>query len=306
MGKCSKCNSDVLVKELITCSICKASLHYWCGGKSEENFKKLGRAKLSWKCTTCKGSMGGEDDDGDEETKTSDGKLLDTMQTMFKQLSTDINSKLKDFEKSLQYSSSKLDDVLNGFDEMKKSFSSLQKKHDELTQENLVLKKTVNELSFQVHNMDQRMLDHNLVISGVPDSIVDPQVIVGSLCKKINVPCPDATSYVVKRETMGAPGKPKPIVAIFTLKKQRDLILKECKRAKPKVSDITNTPSDVQPVFVNEQLSPFMKQLFFNANKMKKEKGFAYLWVSEGRILLKKTNDSRTVRIQCLEDVTKP
>lgn len=286
---CSKCLTHVLDKDSLQCMVCRKVFHYLCAGKTEENFKKMGKATKQWKCATCK-VIGGTDNDDD-------------LKLMIKELSKDIKDQLKDFEKSLQYNSGKLDDVVNGFSEMKKAFSSLQKKQEELEQENVTLKKKVKELNWQVQIMDQRTLDHNLEISGIPDSVDDSQVIISALCRKINVPCPDATSYVLKRAPVGAPGKPKPIVAMFTSKQKRDIILKECKKAKPKVSDITNKSSDVQPVFVNEQLSAYNKQLFFKANQAKKEKGYAYLWVSEGRILLKKSNESRVVRIQCLEDL---
>lgn len=74
----------------------------------------MGKATKQWKCVSCKGAVVAENDD---------------VKTMVKILSKDINSKLMEFEKSLQYNSSKIDEVITGFTEMKKAFSSLQKKN---------------------------------------------------------------------------------------------------------------------------------------------------------------------------------
>ncbi|XP_008481293.1 uncharacterized protein LOC103518020 [Diaphorina citri] len=286
------------------------------------NFKKMGKAKLTWKCLSCKGMRSSNEEEADledEQTKTRDDKLLEQMKKMFQEFSKDINSKLLEFENSLQFHSGKLEDVISGFNfhsgkledvisgfnEMKKNFSSLQKKQEELANENVMLKNKVKELSFQVHDMDQRSLDHNLEILGIPDVIEDPKVIMGSLCEKIQIQVPDPGTYVVKRVAVGAKNKPKALIAQFNSKQLRDKILKESKKSKPRVSDFTKAPSDIQPVYINEQLTPYMKQLFFNVTKEKKEKGFAYVWIAEGRILLRKTEQSKICRIRCIEDVLK-
>uniref|UniRef100_A0A8D8Z3Z7 PHD-type domain-containing protein n=1 Tax=Cacopsylla melanoneura TaxID=428564 RepID=A0A8D8Z3Z7_9HEMI len=304
MVKCSKCDKIVNAEDLLKCMNCPLSFHYECAGKTEDNFKKMGRAKTQWRCSMCKdGSGKGETDEVGKKEKERDDRLMTAMRKMFQDFTTGINTKLSDFENTLQFNSGKMDDVVTGFNEMKKNFIVIQKKQEELANENLQLKKKVKELAFQMNKMEQRSLDHNIEILGVPDAIEDPQVIVRSLCEKIKVQTPGGDTYVVKRATVGVSGKPKPVTVEFNSKALRDKIVKECKKAKPKVSDFTKAPLDTQDVFVNEQLSPFMKQLLFNATKIKKEKRFAFLWVSDGRILLRKTQDSRVTQVHCIEDI---
>ncbi|KAI5698112.1 hypothetical protein M8J76_011795 [Diaphorina citri] len=308
MANCARCRDPVIQEDLLKCFTCSLPYHYLCAGKNDMNFKKMGKAKLTWKCLSCKEMRSSNEEEADledEQTKTRDDKLLEQMKKMFQEFSKDINSKLLEFENSLQFHSGKLEDVISGFNEMKKNFSSLQKKQEELANENVMLKNKVKELSFQVHDMDQRSLDHNLEILGIPDVIEDPKVIMGSLCEKIQIQVPDPGTYVVKRVAVGAKNKPKALIAQFNSKQLRDKILKESKKSKPRVSDFTKAPSDIQPVFINEQLTPYMKQLFFNVTKEKKEKGFAYVWIAEGRILLRKTEQSKICRIRCIEDVLK-
>lgn len=305
MVKCSKCDKTVNTDDLLRCIGCPLVFHYQCVGKTEENFKKMGKAKLQWKCSLCKDGVAGKGDTDEVEKKEKerDSRMMSAMRDMLKGFTADINKKLSDFETALQFNSGKMDDIVTGFNEMKKTFDDIQKKQEELTNENVQLKKKVKELAFQMNKMEQQSLDHNIEILGVPDAIDDPQVIVRSLCEKINVQTPSSDAYVVKRAAVGVRGKPKPVTIEFNSKALRNKIVKDCKKAKPKVSDFTKATQDTQDVFVNEQLSPFMKQLLFNATKIKKEKRFAFLWVSDGRILLRKTQDSRVVHVQCIEDI---
>ncbi|KAL1454572.1 hypothetical protein WDU94_010794 [Cyamophila willieti] len=191
-----------------------------------------------------------------------------------------------------------MEEVLSGFNEMKKNFSQLQAK-----QEELVKKKTVRELQSHVVDMDQKSLDHVLEISGIPDIITEPVEIIGSLCKKINMNTPERNAYTMNRIPTTGQGRPKMTIDLIESKFVRDKILKASKKYKPKVLDFTNRSTDTQSVFANEQLTPHNKKLFFNATKVKREKGFSFLWVSEGKILLKKTQDARIKRIPTIEDM---
>ncbi|KAG8282076.1 hypothetical protein J6590_046003 [Homalodisca vitripennis] len=67
------------------------------------------------------------------------------------------------------------------------------------------------------------------------------------------------------------------------------------RRAVPAGVPLTN-------VYVNEHLTPFNKNLLFNAKKLKLS-GWMYVWTKEGKILAKKNEGGKTLRVTSLEQI---
>lgn len=294
---CFKCSADLIDEDALTCSLCRHSLHFGCAPMTEANFRKMAKSrKDSFKCVECK-------DKKDitftiPSTPTSDSTLL----KQFNELAKELKTTIAGLEKSVQHNSDVMDDILTGFREMKTNFEQIQAKQEELMEENLTLKKTVKDLQQHVFEVEQKSLDHNVEIAGVPETIEEDRVIP-SLCGIINMPPPEVTQYSVKRSRVGAAGKIKSVFVQFESKRIRDEFLKCGKKSKPRVSQLTKNSSDTGAIYMNEELTPHYKLLFYNANKIRKDKQFKYLWVAEGKILLKKTDTSRITRVRNLEDL---
>uniref|UniRef100_A0A8D8ZBT7 Zinc finger PHD-type domain-containing protein n=1 Tax=Cacopsylla melanoneura TaxID=428564 RepID=A0A8D8ZBT7_9HEMI len=318
---CSRCEDSLILEDAIKCSMCENSMHYGCGSMTETSFRKLGKErKLVWKCPDCKmkkdtttktqsttiisgsaaGGVGGGSSDGSDGHKSGNGESA--LMEQFNKLANELRASMSELERSVQYASNQSDSMLTEFQELKKTFQDLQKNQQDLMNENVVLKKTVKDLKNQVHEVDQRSLDHNVEINGVPETIQEERVLP-LLCDAMNIPAPDVSHYTVKRSRVGAPGRIKPVHVQFESKYTRNQILKASKGFKPKASHITKDPKDTGNVYVNEELTPHNRELFFNANKIKKEKQFRYLWVAEGKILLKKSDQARTIRIRDVDDM---
>lgn len=298
---CNRCERVLDPQDTIACTAqgCSKKFDSSCAGLSLTTFSRMGKRKDTWKCIGCRGQKGaGKDSENDED----DDQIV-VLRSLFKEFKDEIKAKLSDVENGLQYQSKQLDDVLTSFREMKKTVTFLQTKQEELAKENQSLKKTVKDLQCQVMEMDQRSLDHNLEVNGVPESINEKTIFMEALCTSTKVNIPTADTYNMKRSFVGAPGKPKPIILSFQCKQDRDGILKAAKKYKPKLLDLTKNPADVQPIYINEQLTPQLKDLFYKANQIKREKKYAYLWISEGKILLKKNDTANVIRIRNIEDL---
>lgn len=79
------------------------------------------------------------------------------------------------------------------------------------------------------------------------------------------------------------------------------------KQDKPniKVKSIIQGGEDT-PVFINESLTPHYKKVFFEAKKIKAQKNYVFLWVTVGKILLKTSQNGRSLKINSvLEDLEK-
>uniref|UniRef100_A0A8D8S5Y5 Golgi resident protein GCP60 n=1 Tax=Cacopsylla melanoneura TaxID=428564 RepID=A0A8D8S5Y5_9HEMI len=252
-----------------------------------------------------------DDDDDDEEGKEStisSGSqapvTVDMMEKMFRKYTKITTDKLVDFEKSVQHNSNQLDDFLTTFNQMKEQLSKMQVKQDKLEHENTTLKKTVREMKSHLMENEQKLLNKNLEVNGIPENINDQNVIMNVLCKKANVSLPTGNSYELERATTGALNKPKVVIIRFQSKLVRDSILKGCKARRTNLADFTGISQDNEKaVYVNEQLSPTNKKLFYEANQIRKEKKYEFLWFADNKILMKKTKESRAIRIYSKEDV---
>lgn len=56
-------------------------------------------------------------------------------------------------------------------------------------------------------------------------------------------------------------------------------------------------------VYVNENLTPFNKYLFWKAQKVRKELGYKYLYTQRSTVTLKKNEGMRPIQIRCEKDL---
>lgn len=61
--------------------------------------------------------------------------------------------------------------------------------------------------------------------------------------------------------------------------------------------------SDDVPVYINESLTVYRKRVFGAAKDIKKNKGYKYLWLRGGKILIRKDEGSPAILLKTLEDV---
>lgn len=297
--KCFKCNDALIKEDALECALCRRTFHFGCGALTETNFRKMNKQrKEQIKCPECKDKKDVTFTVPTNSTPESDSALMKN----FNELAKDLKSTMAGLEASVQHNSDVMDDILASFKDMKSNFEQMQAKQEELTKENAILKKTVKDLQQQVFQVDQKSLDHNVEIVGIPDAIEEDRV-VPSLCGVMNISAPEAKEYTVRRARVGAAGKAKSVFVQFESKRVRDEFLKSGKKTKPKVSQLTKNSSDTGAIYVNEELTPHYKLLFYNANKIRKEKEFKYLWVGDGKILLKKTDTARIIQVRNLEDL---
>ncbi|KAL1446843.1 hypothetical protein WDU94_013901, partial [Cyamophila willieti] len=93
------------------------------------------------------------------------------------------------------------------------------------------------------------------------------------------------------------------VIVQFESVVQRDKIIKK-KRADRtvKLGDVIGSEND-QNIYVNECLTPYYAKLYGEAKKIKREKNYAFIWIRDGKILLKKTEQSRPMRLMAMEDL---
>lgn len=68
-------------------------------------------------------------------------------------------------------------------------------------------------------------------------------------------------------------------------------------------TDINLTAKPAEPIYINESLSYSRRQLFNAARELKKEKKFKFLWVRNGRILLRAEEGAKAIVITTMDQI---
>lgn len=325
MGSCGACKNDISDDgDFSTCGHCKVSYHFKCS-ISEQTWRGLSsNKKKEWMCAPCRkkkgdgegtGNNSSTPDNANQQKINSIEKLLEKkfaeqekkMSEFTERMEKKFDKKFKDMETSLNFLHETVTDLTKSVKEIEKNNVIMNTKYEKIDGQTKQLQAKVKGLETYIHDMDQKALSAKLEISGFPHGVDDERV-VRKVMEKITIDPPiQRTDYVIQsRPAPRNNEKPKPIVVTYRSEQMRNAIMKKVKQDKPniKVKSIIQGGEDT-PVFINESLTPHYKKVFFEAKKLKSQKNYAFLWVTEGKILLKTSQDGRAIKINSVEDVEK-
>lgn len=323
---CGKCSRELhSPRKTVKCTACGVAYHPACTRlKTVDNYKKMKNSlKLSWKCDRCLKSGGsgeqkpgnkvprdvlgtGEvDDDGDDSDDDGgsevDEDMASTLNSKLDQVLKKMTSLKYNTEKSLNFNSDKLDEVLNKISTLESTVKSLSSVNDRLVRENRELNARVDDLAARVNRFDQAMIEGEIELSGFPETAgEDPKSIVVKVagCLDCKMDLSDIEfAYRVKPKPSG--NDRMLIVAKFVSLNNKKKVLSSYRVKKGiRVTDILpDSPHKEQRLFFNDRLTLYNKRLLWQAKQVAKEYAYAFVWSREGDILRKKDEQSRPTRI---------
>ena len=211
--------------------------------------------------------------------------------------------------------------ILNENQELRKDIESLKesiqfsdeqvaivkKENEELVQKNNVLESKVYDLEQRVRNLEfdhdtleQYTRKFNVEVHGIPEcegeNLADIIIKIG---QKISV---DITSqdidivHRLRKKTLTA----KPIIMRFTsYRKKREFYQARFNLKTTKISEIIESVQhEVEAkIYINENLTQRRQELLAKARKMRKAKKLVRVWTADGKLFVRKTEESRPVRI---------
>lgn len=97
------------------------------------------------------------------------------------------------------------------------------------------------------------------------------------------------------------PGKPGMIEVKFKDVRLRDNYLKEMKKLKPN-GDMIHARKSGQ-IYVNEKITPKLKQLYYQARLMVRDKKWESVWIYSNAIFVKKEKNGQQIKIGNMDDL---
>ncbi|KAI5721453.1 hypothetical protein M8J77_015513 [Diaphorina citri] len=314
------------------CGTCKKQYHFECTTVSESSWRTMStQKKADWKCTSCRKpaaetrsgsgsrlvrtSSLSDEASSDTEKENSLMKKLEILWTKeFKdfehRFTKKMNDRFEDFEKSLEFTSQRVDDMAVTMKNIEQKMILIEKKQEKNENEFKELKTKVKSLETELKELVQAGCNNKLELSGLPkvDNMNEKDV-AKLFVEKVGINPEAIGHYEVEKSVKNNDSQraSTSLLISFRTPEIRNSVYGKIKKDKIylKVKDIVRNSTNESSIYVNEYLSAYYRKLFYEAKKVKVEKNYAFLWVREGKILLKKTQDARIMRLSCMEDLGK-
>lgn len=198
------------------------------------------------------------------------------------------------------------------YDRIQSELKTCTESNKGLVKENESLKQLVSDLSVRVNLIEQYSRQQNIEVNGIPENksenlvktVVQMGNAVGSAIKE-----EDILSAVRVRKLNNENNVPRAVVVKLRSTQTRDVILTS-------VMNFNRTHSTgklnsqhlgyggpIKPIYVSEHLSPLNKQIHAATRKAATAKGYKYVWVRDGRILIRKADGDQAKQIRSLDAV---
>lgn len=167
--------------------------------------------------------------------------------------------------------------------------------------ENQQLGRELSEAKREIVELKQYSRSMNVEVRGLPVvANEDLTQSVRTIATRLGIEISENDIDVVHRVQSRDKGKPN-VVVKFASRGVRDRLLSVAKKTRLNTTHLGFEAND--PLYINEHLCIENKILLSKARQAKREKNWKYVWVSQGKILLRKTENSPVLHITCEGDL---
>lgn len=280
---CNCCNKNIGKNKLkLQCGYCQQYFHIECGKISELEARIMMSEKKSWKCECC------ESNTSSRFTSSPRRNHLDEIElkTMIKMLQNDV----QDLKKSMDFISEK-------YEEEKKRNAVISDMLSELSRDNDLLKKEVNNLKYVLNINESNKIKNNLRISGINLNTENPKVVFEAASKVftflgVDVPREEITNIKMYKGTKGSSA----IISLKSLDKKQQLLNARANKGKIKASSC-GLGNDEALIFLDEELTKETYNLYKKA-KCLKEHGYKYIWHKDGKVFVRRMDGDNVIVIK--------
>lgn len=336
MMNCAKCLLELPQGgelDFTLCSKCGKGCHFDCSTVSDSSWRSMGTTRRStWICDACRNAkseklkltlpLGGSQDltGAPNSPVNPPADYADMLDKKFTALETKllgafsksekaVVEKMGEFEKTLDFYGDKVDEANKTVKAVEQKLILMERRLEKSESENKELKTRLRLMEVQLNEVEQRQYNDKIEISGnIVNKNTDPKKFTEEVLNKAGYNPADNVEFraqtVVKTFKVGETVNEKGCITVqFRSQHVRNEVLGKIKQQK--VFGKLGSGPQSGPVFINESLSPYYKKLLFEVGRLKRDKNFAFVWVKDGKILLKKTQQSNVQRISCMEDLAK-
>lgn len=304
MADCSKCLKSLKnVKVKVSCVDCDQCFHAKCVNMSADEVAYISEQEGVWRCNPCSKVR--------RKSMVLESKSEVSYDDIFN-LVTELRSDFKRVEESLGGSLNCCHEEIAAtratVDRQREELAAWMKIVEELKTENTMLRNKVSNLETRLDESEQYSRRNTLEIHGVPMEKGENVVtLVKTVGRALDYPVEDGMIDACHRlRTRDGSGNPPGIIVRMVRRLDAEGLLQK-RRVKRNLNthDLGLTSNPAGAVYVNESLAPGRRRLLNAARQLKREKGYTYLWIRGGRILMRKNEGDRVIVLTTMEDLAR-
>ena len=191
-------------------------------------------------------------------------------------------------------------DKISDFEVKLSKINDYFKATDILKVEQQQLKKQVSQANRRVDNIERLLRSNNVEIQDIPEkakeNLIDLAKDIGGV---INFQLDESMIDTIFRVPSQVESKPKNIVIRFISKINRDHFLAAAKSARKNSGDHKSLRLRglADKFYINEHLPSHTKFLLKQARETAKAKGYKFVWIQGGNVLMRKTEQAKIIQI---------
>lgn len=314
--KCGKCQQDVLLgRDTIKCTECSSDFHLTCA--KSEGSKKISSRTTSWKCGACTSENASVSSKGDNE-RDGHSTILDAIAAFRKENNETIAEFRNENNEKWNTINTKLDEVKGNIvkvtadvEDAKKQINDLKTENEDVKERIVNFEKLYYEISGEVRIMRIEMNEiqqysrvDNIIIAGVPVTKgEDFNVLLAKIASLLRLSYnPYHISAAHRLPLFSEGNRHPPIVVKFTSRAIKNDWVYARKNKRNLMANELNDKFPNTPIYFNEHMTARTREIFNKGRDLVREQKLAYVWVKDGRVLVKKTPKSRTVRVREIND----
>ncbi|KAH8029296.1 hypothetical protein HPB51_025054 [Rhipicephalus microplus] len=215
----------------------------------------------------------------------------------------EIRTELGDIHKSMKFMNDCFENFKKDVDGFRREIAEVKTRNAECCKQNQELRKELAVAGEELVDLKQYSRNMNVEIQGLPVAPnEDLETVVEDIAKSLEVEVSKDDTDVTHR----VPTKKKDlcnVIVKFRTRRARDSLL-EATRKKKLQTGLLGFDRDL-PLYLNEHLCVENKILLGKARQAKRDKDWKFVWVSQGRILMRKAEKSPVLHITCDADLVK-
>ena len=238
-------------------------------------------------------------------------KIEALFEEKFQEALNPLTKQIEDAMKNIQYTSEKYDEIVRLLKASDEERKILRAENKSLKTKVLESENELKALKESYDDLDQYLRRDCVEIRGLPvgSECANTNDVVLKVAEKIGVdlvPSEISVSHPLPSRTVPTKqGGNTRLNAIIVKFVRRD-VKEKFYHARKNLKNLTASDFGYQSmnkVYINENLTRKNKELFNSTLKIKKEKGFKYIWTNQGRIYLRKNEASSPVHIKNQSDL---
>lgn len=299
---CKVCDLSVVTRKAkIRCSSCERYVHGSCANMTQDDIDFVSSEKEIWRCGSCQ----------KEHRASLRGNLpADTSGVSNEDIMNALNEQIKHLErelgKSVDACHERIGDLVKTIEQQSKALKEYEKKFDIICEENANLRGKVKNLESRLEDLEQYSRVNCIEVNGKPENKNDSPLemikkVGNALDVDIQEDMVDACHYLGAKQE----GKNRGIIVKFVRRTTKEEILRK-RKVKRNLNTthigLTQSPSSV--IYVNESLSPARRKILNAARAFRRDYGYTFVWVNNGKVFLRKNEGERAVAVTSLEQLT--